>query len=117
MQPSEHLPTATVGVVSPLEAAALNAYRREQLLNLKPPEVIRKLYDLGIGACERGDGDRARRALNELIAALDFGQGELPVGLYRLYDYCKRLLREDRHEEAATVLEELRSAWVEAFHL
>lgn len=108
---------APAAAVSPLEAAALNAYRREHLLNLKPVEVIRALYDVGIGACRRNDAEKARRTLNELIAALDFDQGELSVGLYRLYDYCKRLLREDRYEEAAGVLEELREAWVEAFQL
>jgi flagellin-specific chaperone FliS len=101
----------------PLEAAAVSAYRREQLINLKPVEVIRKLYDVAIGACRKGEQERARRAINELIAALDFNQGELPAGLYRLYDYCKRLLREDRNEEAAVVLEELRATWIEAFHL
>ncbi len=114
MHAPEHAPTP---LISPFETAALNAYRREHLVNLKPVEVIRKLYDVGVGACRRGDGERARRAINELIAALDFDQGELSVGLYRLYDYSKRLLREDRYDEAASVLEELRAAWIEAFHL
>ena len=96
---------------------AVNTYRREQMLNLSPVEVIQKLYDTAIIGCKKNDQLLAQRALNELVTALDFKHQELSLGLYGLYDYCKRNIRQGNTAEAVGVLEELRSTWMKAFHL
>jgi flagellin-specific chaperone FliS len=85
--------------------SALNTYRNEQMMNLSPVEVIHKLYAVGI------------HAINELIAGLNFEYQEVALTLYRLYQYAKHCLRMGKYNEAAEVLEELRSAWGEAFKL
>ena len=96
---------------------AASTYRKEQLLNLSPVEVIHKLYDVAILGCKKKDTVLAQRALNELIVGLNFDAGELSVGLYKLYDYCKRSIRSGNLSQAITVLEELRGAWAQAFRI
>lgn len=101
----------------PLKSVAVSRYRKEESLNLSPVQVICRLYDVAILAAKKNDRELARRAINELIAALNFDYQETSVGLYRLYDYAKRQLRNGNVQEAVYVLQELRSAWAEAFHL
>lgn len=103
--------------IPPQYASAVNAYRREQLLNLSPVEVVLKLYDTAILSCKKNDLDLARKALNELIAGLNFDYRDMSLGLFRLYDYCKTCIRKQEVDEAVTILEELRGTWAQAFHL
>ncbi len=98
-------------------AAAVKTYQKEQLLNLSPVEVIRKLYDTEIVACKKHDLRLAQRVLTELISSLNFDNNEIAVQLFQLYDYCKRCLRKGNFEEVELVFEELRSSWVDAFKL
>ncbi len=96
---------------------AANAYRREHLLNLTPVQVIKKLYDTAIFACKKKDYSLAHRAISQLILGLNFDYEELAGGLCGLYMYSKECIRRGDIAEATTVLEELRSAWVQAFKL
>ncbi|NUN69690.1 MAG: flagellar protein FliS [Bacteroidetes bacterium] len=102
---------------SPVQTAATNRYRKEDSINLTPVQVIGRLYDVAILAIKKDDQDLARRAINELISALNFEYQEVSLGLFRLYDYCKTCLREGKKDEALNVLTELRGAWAEAFKL
>lgn len=97
--------------------SALTTYRNEQLLNLSPVEVIDKLYAIAIQAMKKNNVHLANKAVNELIAALNFDYQEVALSLYRLYQYSKHCLRQGKQNEAIEVLEELRSAWKEAFKL
>jgi flagellar protein FliS len=106
-----------VGVKMPQRTSAASKYMQDESLNLSPVQVIAKIYDVGIIACKRQDGELAKRAVNELIAALNFDYQEISLGLYRLYDYAKKCLRNGNYDEASGILEELRSAWCQAFHL
>jgi flagellin-specific chaperone FliS len=98
-------------------ASAVNVYRREQMLNLSPVEVVLKLYDTAIISCKKNDLDLARKALNELIAGLNFDYRDISLGLFRLYDYCKLCIRKQDVDEAVNILEDLRGTWAQAFHL
>jgi flagellin-specific chaperone FliS len=112
--------TATATPYAPAgakQASAAERYRNEQLLNLTPVEVIKKLYDLAIFGCRKNDRSLAQKALTELISVLNFDQNDVAVNLFGLYDYCKRKIRSGDVDEARQILEELRAAWVEAFHL
>ena len=97
--------------------SALAAYRREDFAHLSPAEVIYRLYDMAILGCKKNDRSLARKAINELIVGLNFKYEEIALGLYKLYDYSKRCIARGNMAEAAKVLEELRSAWGEAFSL
>jgi flagellin-specific chaperone FliS len=96
---------------------AANSYRREHLVNLTPVQVIKKLYDTAIFACKKKDYDLAHRAITQLILGLNFDYEELSGGLLRLYMYTKERIRKGEIAEATSVLEELRSAWIQAFDL
>jgi len=98
-------------------SSALSTYRNEQLMNLSPVEVIHKLYAIAIQAIRKNDHHLAQRAINELIAGLNFEHEEVALTLYRLYQYAKYCLRQGNAAGAIEVLEELRSAWGEAFKL
>lgn len=102
---------------NPRVRSAVATYRNEQLLNLSPVEVIHRLYGIAIQAIKKNDVGLAVRAINELIAALNFEYQEVALSLYRLYQYAKHCLRQGKNDDAAEVLIELRSAWAEAFKL
>jgi flagellin-specific chaperone FliS len=98
-------------------AEAANAYRREHLLNLTPVQVVKKLYDTAIFACKKKDYSLAHRAISQLILGLNFDYEELAGGLMSLYMYAKECIRKGDVAEAISTLEELRSAWMQAFNL
>ncbi len=102
---------------SPSQTAATNRYRKEDSMNLTPVQVIGRVYDVAILAIKKNDKDLARRAINELISALNFDYQEVSLGLFKLYDYCKTCLRAGKDQEALNILQELRAAWGEAFHV
>ena len=108
--------TATVRPPAPPPKNVANAYRRESAVNLSPSQVILRLYDFSILQCKKRDKLKAREGVNALITGLNF---DIPMatGLFNLYDYCKRCLRKDDFHNALLVLEELRSAWAQAFKL
>lgn len=97
--------------------SALNTYRNEQLMNLSPVAVIHKLYSVAIQAIKKNDHQLATKAINELIAGLNFEYQEIAVTLFKLYQYSKHCLRQGNESGAIEVLEELRSAWGQAFKI
>lgn len=111
------MPTTERPMVSPKVNSALNTYRNEQLMNLSPVDVIYKLYAVAIQAIKKNDPPLAHKAINELVAALNFEYQEVALTLFKLYQYTKHCLRKGRTDDALEVLEELRSAWGEAFKL
>jgi flagellin-specific chaperone FliS len=96
---------------------AVAAYRKEEYSNLSPVQVIYKLYEVAIRACKKDDRELSRKAINELIVSLNFEYEDMALALYRLYDYSKRCIHQGKTTEAVEVLEELRSAWGQAFRL
>ena len=98
-------------------ASAANSYRRDHLANQTSVQVIKKLYDTAIFACKKKDYDLAHAAISQLILGLNFDYKEMADGFLSLYMYSKECIRKGEIAEATTVLEELRSAWVQAFNL
>jgi hypothetical protein len=93
------------------------AYLEQEVLGWSPEKIILKTYDLFLLSARRGDEQRMRRVLAELINALNFDYGELPQRLLRLYEYCQRCVSMRRYDDAAAIIAGLRQAWAEAFHL
>lgn len=96
---------------------ALKTYKNNQAVNLTPVEMVKRMYDLAIISAKKNDIEKAQRIIRELMIALDYSQGDLSVQLFHLYQYCIKSFREERRDEAISVLEELRNTWAEAFNL
>lgn len=86
-------------------------YRAQQVANESPGRLALLVYDTALRACRRGQRGLLMRVLHELIAGLDLEQGEIAVGLLRLYEYALWQLREGNIEEVRLVLQGLREAW------
>jgi flagellin-specific chaperone FliS len=97
-----------------MQGPGVNRYRRQQLESMSPEQLVLVVYERAIVACRRQDRRRLRRALEQLILALDFEQGEIADRLLLLYDWVLRLGREGRFAEAEKVLGQLRAMWEEA---
>jgi len=88
-------------------------YRELQAAGANSLQRTLMVYDAAIVACGRQDLQRTTEALNVLRNSLDLEQGPIPVSLFRIYQYCGKLAREGRYDEAADMLRELVQAWVE----
>ncbi len=92
---------------------ALRNYRQNQITSANPLQLVLMAYDVALVGCARRDLAKTTRAINTLIKALDMEQGEIALGLYRLYQYCNDLVRKGQYDEAARILRELAGAWVQ----
>lgn len=86
-------------------------YQRTQVLGASPMQLVLMVYDLALSGCGRRDETRARRAVTELIAGLNFDYEEVAVSLFRLYEYCLGAIRSGDFEEASKILNALKGAW------
>ncbi len=99
------------------QAASVQAYQNNHILSMSPTQLILKVYDIAIVSIKKRDAIRANRAIQELINSLDFEYGDIPKGLYRLYQFCQHSLRQKNFEDSLPILEELRETWAKAFDL
>ena len=93
---------------------AVGAYRTQQVLTESPERLVLMVYDYVIAGCNLKDKTKASRGLAELIDALDFSQGEIAIGLLRLYQYAMDRVREGDFDRAISVIRPLRETWGEA---
>lgn len=92
---------------------ALRSYQQNQITSASPLQLVLMAYDVALVGCARRDLMKTTRAINTLIKSLDMEQGEIALGLYRLYQYCNDLARKGQYDEAARILRELAGAWVQ----
>jgi len=83
----------------------------EDIMNDSPEMLILKLYDLGIQKCLQEDRSGVQKVLKELIDSLNFEYKDMAGSFYELYDYAMRSADAENFNEAANILEGLRSAW------
>lgn len=93
------------------------AYLEQEVLSWSKEKIILKMYDLFIVSCKREDTNKMSKVLIELMAALNFEYEETSTRLYRLYEYCQRLVFRKKFDEALAIIQELRNAWAKAFNL
>ncbi|SRR5690554_1542790 len=89
----------------------MRQYQQQAVLSSSPEQLIHKLYDLGIVACNQDDRSKLRAVLAELMSSLDLEQGEIAVRLQAIYEYC---LIESANGDLSTIhdiLTGLREAW------
>jgi hypothetical protein len=72
------------------------------------------LYELGLDGCANEDIDQITAVLQELTAALDFGQTDIAEGFFRLYTYCLEQARDGHFDKVGFVLQDLRDTLAEA---
>ncbi|GAB4558541.1 MAG: hypothetical protein Kow0047_03690 [Anaerolineae bacterium] len=92
---------------------AMRNYRTNQILSASPLQLVLMAYDAALVGCAHRDLQKTTEAIYTLIKGLDMTQGEVALGLYRLYQYCNDLARQGKFEEAADILRELAGAWVQ----
>lgn len=92
------------------EPPHIQAYRRQQIAGASPARLLLLTYEQALAGCRRRDRFLARRAVEELIASLDF-EHQGAGGLLVLYEWVLRLLREGQFPQAEQILEELHTAW------
>ena len=92
-------------------ANASDAYRTQQVLTESPERLVLMVYDYVIAGCNLKDKTKASRGLAELIDALDFSQGDIAIGLLRLYQYAMDKVREGDFDGAISVIRPLRDTW------
>lgn len=93
------------------------AYLEQEVLSWSKEKLILKMYDLFIVSCKRKDNSKMSRVLIELMGALNFEYEETATRLYRLYEYCQRLVFQKRYDEASEIIKDLRGSWAKAFDL
>ncbi|WP_372788442.1 flagellar export chaperone FliS [Paraconexibacter sp.] len=110
------------------------AYRESSVLTASPEQLVVMLYDGALRFLRQSEaafgeeaythgGERMARAeaiIDELLATLDMGVGELAERLQAIYVFCKRQLIDARLERDATkirtvirLLDDLRDAWAQ----
>jgi len=92
----------------------VNIYQKNEVLSSSPEKLVLFLYDQAIAGCKSDDERKASRAIAQLIDSLDFNYPEIATGLFRLYEYSIRMIREKNFHKALPILVELRSTWAEA---
>lgn len=108
------LPVSAVPELPPairFGANPLASYRSAQVLGASPMQLILIAYEVALTACGHRDAGRARRAITELIAALNFDYEEIAVPLFQLYEYCLNAVGSGSFHEASKVLRQLKEAW------
>ena len=99
-------------------ANALRAYQHQAIHSASPAELIDKLYGIGLTAAQNDDVARTRRALVELVAAVDSERGgDLAEGLIALYDFALRATSDGDLATVADLLSGLRATWREAMQV
>jgi hypothetical protein len=72
------------------------------------------LYALGLDGCARGDAERVRVVLHELLASLDFAFADVAEAFQELYAYCLAQCDGGGLERVAFVLRDLRATLLHA---
>jgi flagellar protein FliS len=95
----------------------LNQYLVKEILDATPQQLIIKIYDYAISASTKKDLFKTNNALQELINALRFDEGdakEISLGLLKLYRYCQEEMRKGNNEVVKQILTDLRDTWLNA---
>ncbi len=90
------------------------AYRAQQILSARPESLVLMVYDRVIASCRVKDKKGASAGIATLMDALDFEQGEIALGLFRLYRYAMDRVWEGRFEDVLPLMCPLREAWAAA---
>jgi flagellin-specific chaperone FliS len=87
-------------------------YRTQSVMGASPLRLVIMAFDVAIQATAEEDFERATKAVSCLRDALDFDQGGVSLGFFRLYQWCLDCIRTGNYQEARKTLSSIREAWV-----
>ncbi len=93
------------------------SYLEQEVLTWSKEKIILKMYDLFLVSAKKGDVSKMNRVLIELMSSLNFEYEEVSSRLYRLYEYCQRLIVQRKYNDAYLIIKELRVTWAQAFNI
>ncbi len=94
---------------------AAQQYQRQDVLSASPTQLVTKLYDLSILACNNDDRIKLRKVLIELISSLNFEEGgEIAIRLSQIYEFCMRESVTGDLNQVSEMLSDLRDTWKES---
>lgn len=93
---------------------AVNSYVNHHIMGMSKEQLLLTVYDVAITSCQQQNGEKAIRAISELISALNFEYQDISVGLFRLYQYVIDQIREQQFDEALSIMQDLRNTWAQA---
>jgi flagellin-specific chaperone FliS len=92
------------------------SYLEQEVFSWSKEKIIVKMYDLFLVSGKKKDVPKMSKVLIELMGALNFEYEETATRLYRLYEYCQRLIFQRKIDEASDIIKQLRDAWAKAFN-
>ena len=97
----------------------INRYLVNEILDAEPQKLLMKVYDFAIAKVQNHNLEKANRAIQELINALNFDHPEakeVSMGLMKLYKFCQEQMREKQYDIVYRILTELKETWIVAFN-
>ena len=98
---------------------SVNQYLVKEILDATPDKLLIKVYDFAIAQVQRHNLEKANKAIQELINALNFESEdtkEVSMGLLKLYKFCQEQMRMQQYDIVYKILSELKETWIEAFN-
>jgi flagellin-specific chaperone FliS len=92
----------------------VDPYLSQKVMSASKEQLISYIYDAAITACAREDRERAGKAINGLISALNFDYKEQAVVFFQVYRYLNRLVMQGNFSQAKGYLSELKDTWSKA---
>ena len=92
----------------------LSKYQENEILTSSPEKLVLFLYGQAILGCKQKVEQKTSYALAILIDSLNFDYNEMATGLFRLYDYTLKMVKQNKFDQALPILTELRQTWQEA---
>ncbi len=97
---------------------AAQQYQRQDVLSASPTQLVTKLYDLAILACNNDDRIKLRKVLIELISSLNFEEGgDVAIRLSQIYEFCMRESVSGDLLQISEMLSDLRDTWKESLQV
>lgn len=92
----------------------MRQYQEQAVASASPEQLVAKVYEIGITACHRGDREKVRAVLHELIGGLNFQDGgEIASRLHAIYEFCQTAAATGDLATVGDLLTGLRDAWRE----
>jgi flagellar protein FliS len=95
----------------------VNPYLAQKVMTASPEQLIAYIFDVGVAACARGDREKACKAVQELINALNFEHQAIATSFYQLYRYVLNAIHRGEFQNAREILVGLKAAWAEAMNV
>lgn len=95
-------------------ALARQHYTERGVLTESPTELVLTVLDLILAAARKGDAKWVRRGFQELLDSLDY-RYEASWDLQALYEACLALVAQGELDEVASLMQEIRDTWANAF--